>query len=368
MTQWRDGSMISFFNDADPCSYTQAMTQILHDAIRRRRFGLHVVAVLGGVAVLGFLLWNVGVGEVITYLRSIGWYAPLLLLPYLGVALCDAKGWAYAIPPTSPARAAPLWRISLARLAGEAVNNLTPTANVGGEPVKVYMLRAHGLATDAGLASVVAAKTALTVSQIAFILLGFPFFLYRLGWVHLGWWVIGPLLALAYGFVIVVVRWQRRGLMGMAVRGLRRLFPRWRRLPHWADRAQRIDAHLLSFYDGNQRGFILSIVYHFFGWVLGAAEVWFFFRLMGVSVSQLDCLIIETMVQPMTAAGLIIPGALGVQEAGGVFLCRLLGFDDGAGFTLMALKRAREAVYNLIGLVVIMRVTGRLLPQRVHSV
>ena len=61
------------------------------------------------------------------------------------------------------------------------------------------------------------------------------------------------------------------------------------------------------------------------------------------------------MIQPVTAAALIIPGALGVREAAGVFLCRLLGIGDGVGLTLMVLKRAREAVYNLIGLLVLTR-------------
>jgi putative membrane protein len=344
------------------------MIQPRKDQHTQRRLGLHLIAVCGGFALLAFLVWNVGVGEIVKHLRQIGWQAPLVLLPYLGAAFCDAKGWACAIPPTSPARKTPLWRVSLARLAGEAINNLTPTANVGGEPVKVYMLQAHGLTTDAGLASVVAAKTALTISQIAFILLGLPFFLYRLGWIQVGWWLLVPLLGLAYGFVVLVVRWQRRGLMGILVRGLRRLAPRWRRLIEWQERAQRIDAHLLHFYDSNQKGFLASILYHFLGWLLGAVEVQFFFHLMGVSVSPLDAFIVESMVQPMTAAGLIIPGALGVQEAGGVFLCRLLGLDDGASLTLMALKRVREAFYNLIGLIAIMRVTGAFLPRKIHSV
>lgn len=335
--------------------------------VQKRRLGLQFAAALGGFGVLGLLVWNIGVAEVAGHLRQIGWRAPLLLLPYVAVALCDAQGWACAIPRTAHARPAPLWRLSLARLAGEAVNNLTPTANLGGEPVKVYLLRAHGLTTDAGLASVVVAKTALTVSQIVFILLGLPFFLYRLGWVRQGWWVLGPLLVLAYGFVALLIRWQRRGLMGMAVRALRRLLPRWRRLERWEGRAQRIDGHLLGFYDGNYRGFIASTAYHFLGWMLGAAEVFFFFYLMGVAVAPVDALIIESMVQPLTAAALIIPGALGVQEAGGVFLCRLLGLDDGAGLTLMALKRAREAVYNLVGLAVLARVSGTLLPRQVHS-
>jgi len=316
---------------------------------------------------LGLLVWNIGLGELVDHLRQIGWLAPWLLVPYLIIALCDAKGWACAIPPAACAREIPLWRLFLARIAGEAVNNLTPTANLGGEPIKVYLLRAHGLTTETGLASVVVAKTTLMVSQIVFILLGVPFFLYRLGWVRQGWWVIGPLLGLAYGFTLLLIRWQRRGLMGMAVRALQWILPHWQILTKWEERARQIDAHLLGFYDGNTRGFLASTVYHLLGWLLGAAEVQFFFYLMGVPVAPVDSLIIETMVQPFTVAALVIPGGLGVQEAGGVFLCRLLGLDDGAGLTLMALKRAREAVYNVIGLVVLVRVSGALFPQKAHS-
>ncbi|HKA53023.1 MAG TPA: flippase-like domain-containing protein [Candidatus Binatia bacterium] len=332
--------------------------------VPKKRLALQLAAALAGLGLLGLLVWNVGIGELVEHLRRIGWLAPLLLAPYSVIALCDAKGWACAIPAAVQAGKIPLWRLSLARIAGEAVNNLTPTANLGGEPIKVYLLRTHGLTIDSGLASVVVAKTTLVVSQIVFILLGFPFFLYRLGWVRQGWWVLGPLLVLAYGFAILLIRWQRRGLMGMAVRTLQRLLPRWQRLAHWEERAQRIDGHLLGFYDGNTRGFIASTVYHFLGWLLGAAEVQFFFYLMGVPVAPIDALIIETMVQPLTVAALVIPGALGVQEAGGVFLCRLLGLGDGAGLTLMALKRVREGIYNLIGLFVLARVSGVLFPQK----
>lgn len=328
---------------------------------------LHLLAVLGGFFLLGLLVWSVGVSEVVGHLRQIGWLAPFILLPAVFISLCDAKGWSCAVPSTVQAPPIPLWRLSLARLAGEAINNLTPTATIGGEPIKVYMLRAYGLTTEAGSASVVVAKTALTASQIVFILLGIPFFLYRLGWIRQGWWVLGPLLILAYGFVMLLIRWQRRGLISVVVRLLRRLLPRWHRLARWEEQAQRIDAHVLKFYDGNSRSFIASTLYHFCGWMFGAVEVFFFLYLVGVKVAPVDALIIETMLQPLTVAALIIPGSLGVQDAGGVYLCRLLGLDDGAGLTLMALKRFREAVCNLIGLAVLARMSGTLLPRKVHS-
>lgn len=328
---------------------------------------LHSLAVLSGFILLGWVVWQVGISEVLSYLHQIGWWAPFLLLPSIAIALCDAKGWACVLPVTVHLPHIPLWRWSLARLAGEAINNLTPTANLGGEPVKVYMLRAHGLTTEAGLASVVVAKTALTVSQIVFVLLGIPFFLYRLGWIQQSWWVFAPLLFLAYGFVTLLIRWQRRGLMSTVVRWLRRLLPRWQRLTYWEERAHQIDAHLLSFYDGDPRRFLVSTVYHLGGWLLNAVELAFFLYFMGIGAPILDALIIETMIQPISAAALIIPGAVGVQEAGGVYLCRLLGLDDGAGLTLMALRRAREMVFNGVGLIALTHMSSTLLPRKADS-
>ena len=58
-----------------------------------------------------------------------------------------------------------------ARLAGEAVNVTTPTASVGGEPVKVYLLR-YWVSLLEGLASVIADKTTLVVGQGLFLVLG----------------------------------------------------------------------------------------------------------------------------------------------------------------------------------------------------
>ena len=88
---------------------------------------------------------------------------------------------------------------------------------------------------------------------------------------------------------------------------------------------------------------------------------------MGIDADWIDALIIETMIQPVTAAALVIPGALGVREAGGVYLCRLLGIEDSAGLTLMVLKRAREAVYNAIGLLVLARAGYSLFPKMFHK-
>jgi len=238
------------------------------------------------------------------------------------------------------------------------VNNLTPAASVGGEPIKVYLLKTLGVPTERGLASVVIAKTALTAGQIVFILMGLPFFLYRLELFQQSAVVLLLLLGLAYLFVVLLIRFQKKGPLTLCVRGLKRVLPQRAQMERWQQRARGIDAHLLEFYNANSRSFFASTCYHLIGWLMGAVEVALILFLLDVPFRPVDALIIESMVQPLTAAALLIPGALGVQEAGGVFLCGLLGIGETVGLTLMVLKRVREATYNSIGLFVLMRLGG----------
>jgi putative membrane protein len=307
-----------------------------------------------GFVLLGVLIRQVGIREVIDHLRRLGWFSPLILLPYGVEAIFNAKGWACALQTSEGGCPVPLHRLYFTRIAGEAVNNLTPAASVGGEPIKVYLLKTLGVPTERGLASVVIAKTALTTGQIVFILVGLPFFLYRLELFQQSAIVFLPLLGLAYLFVVLLIRFQKKGLLTLCIRGLNRLLPRRVQMERWQQQAQGIDAHLLEFYDTNPRSFFASTLYHLIGWLMGAVEVALILFLLDVPFRPTDPLIIESMVQPLTVAALLIPGALGVQEAGGVILCKLLGIGESVGLALMVLKRVREATYNLMGLFVLM--------------
>src|SRR5437667_406524 len=133
-----------------------------------RRAAGKAAALLAGGLLLALLLSHAGIGPVLVRLRALGWGAPLVLVPYLVIAAFDALGWRGTLPATARV---PLGAVYLARMAGEAVNSLTPTA-VTGEPLKAHLLRAWGVSSADGVASIVIAKTALTVSQILFILLG----------------------------------------------------------------------------------------------------------------------------------------------------------------------------------------------------
>ena len=321
--------------------------------------GRRAAALAVGALLLALLVYYAGLGPILERLRAIGWSAPLILIPYLAVNVFDTIGWRRTLPAVVAARV-PFSSMYLARMAGEAVNSITPTAAVGGEPVKAHLLRALGVASSDGVASVVIAKTALTVSQITFILIGLAALFDRLEQRVLGAVWLGLLLLLAAGFTTLVVRMQRRQPVTRVWRWLNRIMPRARFVRRLETRAQAIDERLADFYRLEPDAFGIATLWHLGGWLLGVVETFLLMTFIGAPVSPRDALIIEALAQPIRATALFIPGGLGAQEVGGVALCRFIGVPEAAAVTFWFLKRARELVFDGVGLLYLTRqTTGR---------
>ncbi len=313
------------------------------------RRGRSVAAAIAGALLLALVIYYAGVEPVLERLRALSWAAPLIILPYVIINVCDTLGWRQTLPPRVAVRV-PFNVLYLVRMAGEAVNSITPTATVGGEPLKVHLLRAWGVTSADGVASVVIAKTALTLAQIAFILVGLSAFFDTIDQGALGAAVLGLLLVVSLGFALLLVRLQRRGPAATIWRWLRRVVPRARFVARLEQRARAIDERLADFYGDEQGAFLRATFWHFAAWMLGVGEVWLVMTLIGEPVGWEKALVIEALSQPIRAAALIIPGGLGAQEAGGVALCHALGVPEAGAATLWLLKRARELFFDGIGL------------------
>ena len=85
-------------------------------------------------------------------------------------------------------------------------------------------------------------------------------------------------------------------------------------------------------------------------WLASAAEVWVLLRLLGAPISPTGALIVEGLAQPIRATAILVPGALGTQEGGGVLLCSWLGIPPAAGLALWLVRRGRETLFDVLGL------------------
>ena len=310
--------------------------------------------VVVGLVLLGLVIYNADVDAIHDRMDELRWRSPLVLLPWVFIAWLDGLGWRCTLPADVAARV-PLRSIVLTRMAGEAVNSVTPTAAVGGEPVKAQLLRAWGVSATDSLASIVIAKTALTVTQSLFVVLGIAGLFVHLGRPGLGVAWVAFLLLATVGFARTLVYMQRRGPVATVWRWLRRVIPRARFLARLERSVEAIDERLAEFYTLERGAFWRAGTWHMAGWLGGVVEVWLIMYLIGAPIGWVEALIIEALSQPIRAAAVIIPGGLGTQEVGGVALCLFLGMSAPEAATLWLLKRGRELVFDGAGLIYLMR-------------
>src|SRR5262245_21473888 len=124
-----------------------------------------VLLLLGGAGLFLVLLIEVGPRAVVESFSTLSWrLLVVIVFPFVIVNTFDTLGWKFAFRRAG----VPFRALLLARLAGEAVNATTPSASVGGEAVKAWLLRRHAPVEDT-VSSVVVAKTTITIAQALFL-------------------------------------------------------------------------------------------------------------------------------------------------------------------------------------------------------
>lgn len=299
-----------------------------------------------GLAFFGWYLYRVGPAAVGHAIASLGAFAPLVLVPYSVVYVVDCLAWARVLRRPD----IPFLSLLRIRWAGESVNNVLPSASIGGEAVKVGLLRSKGVSTMEGATTAVVSKTAQTVAQLLFILVASIMFLvltrHRPGFqIPILFIVLGGFVALAGLFWI-----QKVGLFQMLLALLQRLRVPSRALQQKRRHLVHLDQTILGFYRRYPRSFFASTGFYFAGWMLDSLEIWLVAHLLGMPITWPQALVVEAFAGVSKAFGMWVPGALGIQESGIVLIGRLAGLPDTLSAAYALIRRAREVVYAAIGI------------------
>lgn len=313
---------------------------------------LRPLLLLLGCLTLGLIVWHIGPGNIYEAATRLGPVALcVILIPSLVMYAIEAYGWKITLGPAG--QAVPFLRVFAVRTAGEVVNMTTPTAYVGGEPLKAYLLQKSGVPMVEGLASVVIAKTTMTIAQVLFILLG----------IGLGFWILGAqgssgqvvaagLLSiglLAFGTVAFVFV-QRRGLFTWILETLRRLGIRIGFFEAREDKLRELDRTILNFYTRHRAAFYTSTGLYFLGWLAEALEVFVIIYYLGGPADLWSAISIGALAVFIKGGTFFIPGSLGAQDGGNLLLLQVFGYSDVTGITFALLRRFRELVWIGIGL------------------
>jgi len=306
--------------------------------------------VLLGLAfiLLIWMLHQVGWPIIGQHLLKVGWWWPVVLLPYGLVNWIEAISWNLLL--LSPQRPS-LPRLFWLRLGGEALNTLTPTAGLGGEPFKAARLAKAGVSWQEATASVVIHKGITVMSLALYIFLGLALvpFLLALS-TSLVWMLVAGAMLLTLGAVIFVIL-QGRDPCVQGIRLLEKFGLCPRRLKEKEQDLSSLDAQMAAFYREHPGRGLLSLALFLLAWMTHAVEVYLIFWLLGHPVSPGLAVCLDALAMLFTAMGFFIPVSLGVQDGGNILLA--LGFNLGAtlGAAFSIIRRLREAFWMSLGLI-----------------
>ena len=303
-----------------------------------------IVFLILGLALIAWSVHRIGPGPILSALERLTWWQlALVCMPYAVIMAIDTLGWRYAFT----GEAAPFHRLFGARLAGEALNLVTAFGSVGGEAVKAWLIRRDVDYTDS-VPSVVIAKTTITIAQALFLVIGVV-----LAWTSLAtdsrvigimtWLLVVEILAVA-GFVGV----QVVGIVGRAGRALE-----WFGVVQRDGSTQRLDAALRDYYRRDWRRLSLSTFFHLAGWLLGAVEAYLILYFLQIPAGLVLAIVVEALGAGVRFAAFMVPASLGAFESANAAAFEAMGLGAGAGLAFSFVRRARQLVWIVIGLLVL---------------
>ena len=297
-----------------------------------------------GIGLLAYLIARVGADPLLLVLGRLAWWQFVLVcLPYGLIMAVDTLGWRYSFAGKPP----PYLRMLAARTAGEALNIVTALGSVGGEAVKVWLLR-PAVPYAESVPSIVIAKTTSTIAQTLFLLLGL---ILAITVVPVDGRVVQAMVALLAVETLLVGGFLATQLTGL-VRRVGRLLA-WSGLIEKSSQADRLDANLRLFYRDRWRRFLLSIACHLSGWILGVLEVAVMLFVLDLPAGAGMAAVIETLGSGVRFAAFLVPGGLGVLEGAYTGIFAVLGLGAGAGLAFSLVRRARQIVWIGVGLLVL---------------
>ena len=311
---------------------------------------LRGLALVAGLIVLLVLVVRSGADSVWASIRSVSPVQLTLLCLIYGLSqVLDTIGWRYAFVRAR----VPFPRLLAARSAGEAVNAVTLLGGVGGEPVKAWLVSDEA-SKEESVASVIIAKTSITVAQLGLLFVGTVLAVTTL---DLDALVVRAMLGLLVveslavgGFLAVqvtgVIGKSRRLLAGVGV-------------PTAGVHVHRLDRVLRLYYTKEWPRFLASVGWHFAGWMVSVGEAAYALHLVGAGSAPSTAAVVEALGAGVRFLTFFVPASVGVLESANAAVFVALGFGASAGLAFTLLRRARQAIWVAAGIVVLAAMRAR---------
>lgn len=325
---------------------------------------LNAILLTLGTALLAVLVWRIGPKELWRELSSLGWG----LIPFMlceGISeMIHTFGWRRCF--NGNLRSVSWSYLFRVRMAGYAINYLTPTASLGGEVTKTTLLASKGRVTQAA-SGVLIGKVCFGLAHLLFVALGTLMImrtvrLERVVWIPL---LLSALLVACGIFIFLLL--QKQGKLGAPIRWLAAKGIGGGKLEKGVANLTTLDDELRAFYREHPRDMCIAICCHLLGYSVGIAQTWFFFHLVHPPTPLGVAATIWFLGMWFDLLTFAIPMNAGSLEGSRVLVFKLLGFTAPLGMAYGVALRLAQILWAVVGLVFYGQLIARKQPLPISS-
>ena len=321
---------------------------------------LRLALFLLGVAVFGYLVTQIGIGQLASDAGRTGFmFVPIVLL-YSLVYACSARAWQLTMGESNRPS---FWRTYAVTISAGALNFLTPVVNAGGEPFRVAAL-APWLGTRRAAGSVILHRMLhsfayvlvwFTAIVLAFALL--PRETPKVVLIILG--VVGLVLLCILALIMSA---HRRGVLERLLNWMGRV-PLLRRLAARLEPKRtmlvELDQQITEFYHRQPRRFVQAILLEYLSRCIFMVEIVLIVASLGYRLSYLSAFAIGGLEGLAGNLLFVVPFEIGAREGAYFALFSLFGMDPQLGLYTSLVSRIRDFVWIGLGLLLMLPAAER---------
>lgn len=310
------------------------------------------ISLIIGLLLLAFLIFKIGPKQILENIKSVS-LAKFLILIAISIGEWVLHIYVWKIVIDRYDGEVSFLNLYGARMAGYSVSYLTPTAFLGGEPVRAMMVKCSNKKKSA--ASVVVDRTIHMFAMLSSIIIAIIIAVIRLSLPKEIKIVFIAFIFVSIVFATVILVKQNQGFFMWLYRLLEKVKIKIRFLEKNKGNIEEIDNYVSDFYKNHRKIFLIVFILNCFIVLYFAGEIFLTLKFMEVEgATFLKAFLVMTLGN-LTILLPYIPASMGTYETANVLIFIMLGLGAAAGLTLTLIRRIISFIWAGTGLFIIGR-------------
>lgn len=309
-----------------------------------------------GIALFAFIVYKIGPKQIWEHINQIT-IAKFLVLFGMRLVYFILRAISWSFIMNLYEKRISLFQLILARIAGDGISYITPSAYLGGEPVRAMMVKSRD--NRKCFASVVIDKTIEIVVMIFLTLAGISIAILQIALPRRYKLIFILFAAVILVFALFLLLQQQRGLFGSLLNLFDRIKFRPKFIVNNREKILETDHHIIDFYTHHKKVFSLVFLFHTIVSLFWILEIHLTLLFIGASGIHLIKSFLIATLGSMAILMPATPASIGTYELTFVTLVVLVGIPVGAGITMTLLRRVIALIWAGIGLLIMLKKLGR---------